>query len=652
MSDEKTTTPATITARLPDGSGLELPEGATARDLAAEIGPGLARDAVGARVDGELRDLERPLPDGATVEIVTRTDDEDDALWLLRHSAAHVLATAVRKLYPDAGIGFGPPVDDGFYYDFDVPEPFTPEDLEALEEKMEEVVAEGFPFERREVSREEARELFSDDPYKLERLEEIPEDETISVYRDGPFVDLCAGPHVPDTGEVAHFTLTSTSGAYWRGDETNPMLQRIYGTAYWSEDALDEHVERLEEAKKRDHRKLGRELDLFSIQDDVGAGLAFWHPKGARIQLELRRWIQGMLEDRGYEFVYTPHITSEELFERSGHLEAYREMMYPPMEMEGEAEPYRVKPMNCPMHALIFDSDQRSYRELPVRLSEIANVYRNERSGTLHGLLRVRMLTMDDAHVFCTPEQIEDEIFGMLDMVDEVMSTFGFEYRYDFSTRPEKRIGSEAVWDQAEDALRAALERSGSEFEVDEGGGAFYGPKIDIKFEDAIGRDWQGATIQLDFILPERLGLEYIGSDNEAHRPVMIHRAIVGTMERFVGGLIEHFAGAFPVWIAPVQARVLPITDDHVEGAREVLERLEEAGLRAELDDRSDTLSYRIRDGELEKVPYLLVVGDRELEEGTVAVRERGADEKQKEMPVEEFLEEVTGLIEQRALAP
>ncbi|MFW6193192.1 MAG: threonine--tRNA ligase, partial [Gemmatimonadota bacterium] len=614
--------------------------------------PGLARDATGARVDGELRDLDRELPDGATVEIVTRTDESDDALWLLRHSAAHVLATAVREMHPDAGIGFGPPVDDGFYYDFDVPEPFTPEDLEALEVKMAEVVAESFPFERREVSREEARELFSDDPYKLERLEEIPEDETISVYRDGPFVDLCAGPHVPDTGEVENFTLTSTSGAYWRGDETNPMLQRIYGTAYWSEDALDEHVERLEEAKRRDHRKLGRELDLFSIQDDVGAGLAFWHPKGARIQLELRRWIQRMLEDRGYEFVYTPHITSEELFERSGHLEAYRELMYPPMEMEREADPYRVKPMNCPMHALIFDADQRSYRDLPMRLSEIANVYRNERSGTLHGLLRVRMLTMDDAHVFCTPEQIEDEIFGMLDMVDEVMSTFGFDYRYDFSTRPEKRIGSEEVWDQAEEALRAALERSGSDYEVDEGGGAFYGPKIDIKFEDAIGRDWQGATIQLDFILPERLGLEYIGSDNEAHRPVMIHRAIVGTMERFVGGLIEHFAGAFPVWIAPVQARVLPITDDHVEGAREVLGRLEDAGLRAELDDRSDTLSYRVRDGELGKVPYLLVVGDRELEQGTVAVRERGAAEKQKVMPVEAFVDEVGALIEERALAP
>jgi threonyl-tRNA synthetase len=641
-----------ISVTLPDGSNVDLDAGASARDLAASIGPGLARDAVGARVDGSRRDLDRPLPDGATVEILTRDDDSEDALWMLRHSAAHVLATAVRELRPGAGIGFGPPIDEGFYYDFDVEEPFTPEDLERIEEEMRAVVAEGYEFQREVVSREEARELFADDPLKLERLEEIPEEETITVYRDGPFLDLCRGPHVPDTGEVRHFELLNAAGAYWRGDESRQMLQRIYGTAFFNEGALQEYLDRREEAKRRDHRKIGQELDLFSVQEEIGPGLVVWHPKGAVIQKELRRWIEDQLEDRGYEFVYTPHITSEELFEKSGHLEAYRDLMYPAMEVEGEREPYRVKPMNCPMHTLIYASDQRSYRDLPIRLSEIANVYRHERSGTLHGMLRVRMLTMDDAHVFCTPEQIEDEIFEMLDMVDEVMGTFGFEYRYDLSTRPEKRIGDEAVWNRAEEGLEAALERTGAAYDVDEGGGAFYGPKIDIKFRDAIGRDWQGATIQLDFVLPERFDLEYVGRDNESHRPVMIHRAILGTMERFVGGLIEHFAGAFPVWLAPEQVRVLPVTDDEADGAGEVADRLRQAGVRAEVDIRSDTLSYRIRDAELQKIPYVLVVGPRELEEGTVAVRARGAEEKQVPMELEPFLDRITGEIEDRALAP
>ncbi len=642
----------TITITLPDGTEKRLPDGATARELAESIGPGLARDAVGAVVDGELRDLDRALPDGAAVSIVTRDDEDEDALYLLRHSAAHVLATAVRDLHPDAGIGFGPPIDEGFYYDFDVPEPFTPEDLEALQERMAEVAEAEHAFEREEVDREEARRLFADDPLKLERLAEIPEGDTISVYRDGPFVDLCRGPHVPDTGEVRHFELTSTSGAYWRGDESNPMLQRIYGTAYFSDRALEEHLRRLEEARERDHRKLGRELGLFSFEEEIGPGLVNWHPKGARLQMELRRWIEDMLDDQGYEFVYTPHVTSEELFERSGHLENYAENMYPRMEGEGEGEAYRVKPMNCPGHTMIYAAEQRSYRDLPIRLSEIANVYRYERSGTLHGLLRVRMLTMDDGHVFCTPEQVEGEIYTCLDLFDEVMDTLGLDYRLDLSTRPEKRIGSDEVWNDAEASLRDALDRVGREYGVDEGGGAFYGPKIDVKFRDAIGREWQGATIQLDFNLPERFDLEYVGSDNAPHRPVMIHRAVFGTLERFTGFLIEHFAGAFPTWLAPVQAKVLPITDEHVEGAAGIRDRLREAGVRVELDDRSDTLSYRIRDGELQRVPYLLVVGDRELEADTVAVRRRGADEKQRVTPVEEFVERITGEIEARSLGP
>ena len=640
----------TISVVLPDDSRTELPAGASAADLAAAIGPGLARAAVAARVEGELWDLGRPLEDGAHVEIVTRGDGDTDALYALRHSAAHVLATAVRELYPDAGIGFGPPIEEGFYYDFDVDEPFTPDDLERIEARMAEVAAADHPFERSEIQRDEAEELFGDDPLKLERLAEIPEDETISAYRDGPFVDLCRGPHVPSTGEIEHFKLLSAAGAYWRGDERRQMLQRIYGTAFFSHDALSEHLERLEEAKRRDHRKLGQELDLFSIQEDIGPGLVCWHPKGARMQLELRRWIEALLEQRGYEFVYTPHVSSEALFERSGHLQAYSENMYPSMRGEGDKEVYRVKPMNCPGHTLIYAARQRSYRDLPLRLSEIANVYRYERSGTLHGLLRVRMLTMDDGHIFCTPDQVEDEIFTALDLVGEVMNTLGLEYRLDLATRPEKRIGEDEVWDHAEASLYQALERLEVEYGLDEGGGAFYGPKIDIKFRDAIGREWQGATIQLDFNLPERFDLEFIGPDNKPHRPAMIHRAIFGTLERFAGVLIEHFAGAFPVWLAPHQIRVLPITDGHAEGARAIVDRLRAAGLRVDLDDRSDTLSYRIRDGEVMKVPYLVVVGDRELEAGTVAVRAHGAEKKQVVMPVDDFVAAVQEKIRTKSL--
>ena len=642
----------TISVFLPDGSEKTLPAGATGADLAGAIGPRLAKAAVAVTIDGELRDLDRPLPDGATVSIVTRSDESEEALYALRHSAAHVLATAVRELFPEAGIGFGPPIENGFYYDFEVPRPFTPEDLEAIEARMREVAKQGYGFERRELSRTEAEALFGDDPLKLERLAEIPEGETISSYTDGPFTDLCRGPHVPDTSEVKHFKLLSAAGAYWRGDETRQMLQRIYGTAFYDAKSLEAHLHRIEEAKRRDHRKIGQELDLFSFQEEFGPGLVAWHPKGARIQMRLRRWIEDLLEARDYEFVYTPHVTNEALFRRSGHLPTYAENMYPRMQAEGESEAFRVKPMNCPGHTMIFAARQRSYRDLPLRLSEIANVYRYERSGTLHGLLRVRMLTMDDGHIFCTPEQVEDEILTCVELIDEVMGTLGLDYRLDLSTRPDARIGDDATWDRAEAALRQALERTGRPYGIDEGGGAFYGPKIDIKFRDAIGREWQGATIQLDFNLPERFELEYIGPDNRPHRPAMIHRAIFGTLERFTGFLIEHFAGAFPVWLAPVQARVLPVTDLHAEGAARVVERLRSAGIEAELDARSDTLSYRIRDGELQKVPYLLVVGDRELEAGTVAVRARGAETKQVAMPLDELVARVRGEIATRALAP
>jgi threonyl-tRNA synthetase len=645
MSDE-------IKLTLPDGSVRTERSGITPRAVAESIGPRLARAAVAARVDDEVRDLDRPLTEDGALALLTERDPE--ALDVLRHSTAHVLATAVRQLFPEANIGFGPPIQDGFYYDFEVPRPFTPDDLARIEEKMHEVTAADYPFERDVVSREEGRERFREDPLKLERLEEFGEDEVISVYTDGPFVDLCRGPHVPTTGRIAHFKLLHAAGAYWRGDSRRQMLQRIYGTAWFSKQDLDAYLRRLEEAERRDHRTLAKQLDLYSIQDDVGPGMILWHPKGATIQFELRRFIEDELLRTGYEFVYTPHVTREDLFLRSGHLPLYGEQQFPPMApATGDAEDvrYRVKPMNCPMHTLIYAARQRSYRDLPVRLAEIASVYRNELSGTLHGLLRVRGLTMDDAHVFCSEDQIEDEIYRMLDLTDLVLSkTFGFEYRIDLATRPEKKIGDDAQWEHAEQALRRALERRKLTFGVDEGGGAFYGPKIDIKLRDAIGREWQGTTIQLDYQLPERFELEYTGADNRPHRPVMIHRAILGTIERFVGCLIEHFAGAFPLWLAPEQVRIVPITDDQAEPAHAIARRLATSGIRVHVDDRSETLNYRIRDAEMAKVPFMAVVGKREVEQGTVAVRVRGAGKKQEVMPVDAFEARLTELIRARSL--
>lgn len=643
-----------IAITLPDGSVKHVPAGTTGRGLAAEIGARLANAAVAVRVNGDVRDLDRPLSESAAVTILK--DGDADALPVLRHSAAHVLATAVRRLFPQAQIGFGPPIENGFYYDFDVGRPFTPEDLERIEAAMREVVAVDYPFVREELSREEAARRFKDDPLKLERLAEIPDGEVISAYTDGPFTDLCRGPHVPSTGWIKHFKLLHAAGAYWRGDSRRPMLQRIYGTAWFSQQDLELYLSRLEEAEKRDHRVLGKRLDLFSIQDDVGPGLALWHPKGAMLQFQLRRFIEDELLRRGYDLVYTPHITREHLFIRSGHLPLYGENQFPPMAAgEGEQEDvrYRVKPMNCPMHVLIYAAHQRSYRDLPIRLAEVASVYRNELSGTLHGLLRVRGLTMDDAHIFCREDQIEDEIFDMLDLVDVVLHrTFGFQYRLDLATRPEKKIGDDRQWDVAERALKGALERRGVTYGMDQGGGAFYGPKIDIKLRDAIGREWQGSTIQLDYQMPERFALEYTGADNRPHRPVMIHRAIYGTMERFVGCLIEHFAGAFPVWLAPEQLRILPITEEQNAAAAELYRRFRAAGVRAELDDRNETLNYRVRDAELMRVPYVAVVGKREVEQGTVALRVRGAAQKQEVMAVEDVVARLRREIEDRALAP
>jgi threonyl-tRNA synthetase len=643
-----------VQVTLPDGSQREAAAGTTPRQIAESIGPGLARAALVARVNGELWDLDRPLEADATVAILTDRDAE--ALQVLRHSSAHILATAVRELFPGAGIGFGPAIEDGFYYDFQVDRPFTPEDLERLEAKMAEVAARDFPFLREVVDRAEANHRFADDPLKLERIAELGDDETITVYTDGPFVDLCRGPHIPRTGRLKHFKLLHAAGAYWRGDEKRQMLQRIYGTAWFKKEDLEAYLHRLEEARRRDHRVLGKQLDLFSIQEVVGPGLVFWHPKGAMIKWLLTRAVEDDNVRHGYDLVYTPNITREELFKISGHLPLYEANQYPPMAAgheEAEDVRYRVKPMNCPMHALIYKSQQRSYRDLPVRLSEVANVYRNERSGVLHGLLRVRGLSMDDAHIFCTPDQVEDEIFLCLDQVDRlVRQTFGFELDFEVSTRPPERLGEDAIWDRAEAALKQALERKGIPYRVDEGGGAFYGPKIDIKFRDAIGRLWQGPTIQLDFNLPDRFELEYTGPDNRPHRPAMIHRAIYGTLERFIGNLIEHFAGAFPVWLAPEQVRVIPISDAQAEAAHQLAERLKSAGLRVHVDARGETLNYRIREGEVQKVPYMTVLGQREVEADSLALRVRGAGKKQEVMPVGAFLERIEQEVRTRAMVP
>jgi threonyl-tRNA synthetase len=642
----------TVRLTLPDGSVKEMPAGTPARALAEAAGPRLAKAAIAVMVDEDVWDLDRPITHDSVVEIIT--DSSPRALEVLRHSTAHVLATAVRELFPDAKIGFGPAIEDGFYYDFEVPRPFTPEDLEQIEAKMGEVVSQGHQFVREQVAADDARERFKDDPLKLERLEEMEEGEVISVYTDGPFVDLCRGPHVPSTKKIRHFKLLHAAGAYWRGDSNRQMLQRIYGTAWFKKSDLDDYLRRLEEAEKRDHRMLGRQLDLFSIHEDVGPGLILWHPKGATVQFELRRFIEDELIRREYDLVYTPHVTREQLFVRSGHLPMYEDHQFPAMAAgDGESQEfhYRVKPMNCPMHTLVYAARQRSYRDLPVRLAEVANVYRNELSGTLHGLLRVRGLSMDDAHIFCREDQIEDEIFDLIDLTDLALKrTFGFEYRLDLSTRPAKKIGSDDMWEVAESALKRALDRKGLTYGIDEGGGAFYGPKIDVQLKDAIGREWQGATIQLDYQLPERFELEYTGADNKPHRPVMIHRAILGTLERFVGFLIEHFAGAFPLWLSPEQVRVIPISEDQAEAARTISQRLKTSAVRSSVDDRSETLNYRVRDAELMKVPYMAVVGKREVEQGTVAVRVRGAGKKQTVMPVAEFEERVLGLIKERSL--
>ena len=548
-------------------------------------------------------------------------------LSTLRHSTAHVMAHAVKNLFPDVKVAIGPAIEEGFYYDFDVPQPFTPEDLQTIASEMAKIVGAKRDFVRKELTRDEALELFADEPYKLELIRELPEGEVITAYEEGDFVDLCRGPHLANTSQIKAYKLLSAAGAYWRGDESNRMLQRIYGTAFASEKELEEHLEMLTEAEKRDHRKLGRDLDLFSLQEETGPGLVLWHPKGGLVRTLIEDHWRAEHLANGYELIYTPHIARQDLWQTSGHLDFFTENMYQPMDVDGK--PYLIRPMNCPFHMLIYKSRVRSYRELPIRWAELGTVYRYERSGVLHGLLRVRGFTQDDAHILCTREQLDDEIKRVIRFVLKMLRRFGFhEYDVYVSTRPEKYVGEPEVWDQATEALKAALDAEELGYQVDEGGGAFYGPKIDVKIKDALGRSWPCSTIQVDFNEPERFDITYVGQDNRPHRPIMIHRALLGSLERFFAVLIEHYAGAFPLWLAPVQAVVLPIADRHVEYARKVADTLRGEGFRASVDDRNEKTGYKIREAQLQKIPYMLIVGDRESEAGAVAVRSRSEGDK------------------------
>jgi threonyl-tRNA synthetase len=657
MSDDQ------LSIRLPDGSTRQVATGTTAGDLAADIGSKLRKAAVVANVNGVERDLVWPLADGDEVAIVT--DSSDRGLFTIRHSTAHVLAQAVLDLFPGSTFGIGPPVEDGFYYDFELPRQedgsigtFTPDDLERIDARMREIIREQQPFVRDEIGADEARVLFKDHKYKLEIIEDASTDPMsatesglVRTYENPPrFIDLCRGPHVEHTGRhLGHFKLMRVAGAYWRGQEGNPQLQRIYGTAWASKADLDAHLHRLEEAAKRDHRKLAVELDLLSFPEELGGGLAVWHPKGAIVRKIMEDYSRQRHLEGGYQFAYTPHISNGRLFEISGHLDFYADGMYPPMEMDNGR--YYPKPMNCPGHILIYRSRQRSYRELPLRFYELGTVYRYERAGTLHGLMRIRGFTQDDSHIFCTPEQAHDEIVSLLRFVLSVLRAFGFEeFEASLSTKPDgKFVGADEGWKNATEALRNALVEEGVDYTVDEGGGSFYGPKIDVHVRDAIGRKWQLSTIQYDFNMPDRFGLEFVGADNQRHQPVMIHRALMGSIERFFGVLLEHYAGAFPIWLAPVQVRVLGVRDDHQAYVDRVVDRLRAEGFRADMAEADEPLGARIRKAKLEKLPYVLVVGDDDVEHGTVGVNARGSERPERGVTVDAFVDGLAADVVARA---
>jgi threonyl-tRNA synthetase len=656
-----------VTVELPDGSHRELPEGASGADLAAAIGPHLARSAVAADVDGRLVDLSAPLPGGAKVSIVTAGSDVGREV--VRHSTAHVMAQAVLRLWHGTRFAIGPVIADGFYYDFELPggAHFSEEDLGRVDAAMREIIDEDQPFVRRELSTAEGLALFDGQPYKQEIIETVAAggDEidaagegagtaVVSTYRNSEaFVDLCRGPHVPSTGRLGHFRLTRVAGAYWRGDEHRQQLQRIYGTAWESEAALAGYLHRIEEAERRDHRRIGHELDLFSFPDEIGSGLPVFHPKGGIVRREMEDYSRRRHAEAGYDFVYSPHITKAPLFQESGHVEWFADSMYPPMELD-DGSTYYVKPMNCPFHILVYRSRQRSYRELPMRLFEFGSVYRYEKSGVVHGLTRVRGMTQDDAHIFCAREQMAGELGGALSFVLDLLRDFGLDdFWLELSTKPEaKAVGSDEEWEEATGVLREVAEGRGLELVLDEGGGAFYGPKISVQARDAIGRNWQMSTVQLDLQLPRRFGLEYTGADNAKHRPVMIHRALFGSVERFFGVLLEHFAGNLPTWLSPVQVRVLPVRDDHVPYATHATGRFAGEGVRADLEDASEPLGTRIRRAKLEKIPYVLVVGDDDVGAGTVGVNRRGADRPERGVSLEEVLARVRDDVTSRRTAP
>lgn len=612
---------------LPDGSVKELEEGATIADVAASIGAGLAKAALAGKIDGQMVDLNTPVVPGAGVEIITAKSPE--GLEIMRHSAAHIMAEAVQILFPGAQIAFGPATEDGFFYDFELSRSLTPEDFEAIEKKMAEIVKADEPFVRQEVTREEAKAIFADQRLKSEHVDDLDEDLQLTVYRHGEFVDLCSGPHVPSAGKLGAFKLMKIAGAYWKGDAEREMLQRLYGTAFFKQKELDEYLHNLEEAEKRDHRKLGRELGIYTMDQSAGVGLPLYLPKGARIIRTMQEWLRRDLYARGYEEVITPHIYNADVWKTSGHYGFYKDNMYFFHINEGTADDprlseYGVKPMNCPGHVLLYKADLHSYRDLPLRYFEFGTVYRHEMSGVVHGLMRARGFTQDDAHVFCTREQLVDEVVAILDLVDHIMTSFGMTYTAEISTRPEKSIGTDDMWEHATNVLMDACRAHDLEYEINEGDGAFYGPKIDIKVKDAIGRTWQCSTVQVDFNLPERFGLTYRTEDNTEERPWMLHRAIFGSIERFLGILIEHYAGALPLWLAPVQVAILPLADRHIEACEELAEKIKAAGGRVEVHSQNEPMRVKIAKAQSQKIPYMVVMGDKEIENGTVAIRHKG----------------------------
>ena len=635
-----------IEITLKDGSKKSFEKGTTILDIAKSISEGLARAALAGEVDGEVKDLNTPINKDCQLNLLTF--DSEGGKHTYWHTTSHIMAQAVKRLFPNVKLAIGPAIENGFYYDFDIDKPFTPDDLKVIEEEMKKIIKENLPIERFTLSREEALKLMKDEPYKIELINELPEDAEISFYKQGDFTDLCAGPHLPSTGMVKAVKLVQQAGAYWRGNENNKMLQRIYGISFPKASQLEEYLKMIEEAEKRDHRRLGKELGLFSFDEEVGPGLVLWHPKGARVRMRIEDfWRQEHIKN-GYDIVYTPHIGRGKLWETSGHLGFYKESMYSAMDVDGQD--FYAKPMNCPFHIAIYNSRLHSYRDLPLRWAELGTVYRYENSGVLHGLLRVRGFTQDDAHLFCAPDQMPAEIRRVLRFCLYMLNSFGFEnYKIYLSTKPkEKYVGDESMWEAATNALKEAVLAEGLECDIDEGGGAFYGPKIDIKIKDALNREWQCSTIQFDFNEPERFDLTYVAPDGTRQRPYMIHRALLGSIERFFGVLLEHYAGAFPVWLAPVQARILPILESHHEYANQIAEKLRLHDVYVEVDTRNEKIGYKIREAQMDKVPYMLVIGDKEMESGTVSVRSR-KDGDIGSMPVDEFVSRIVEEIKTHA---